>query len=505
MKRLALIFMAVLLTGASDPWVDAASQDLHGYARALSLDLRGVVPSEAELEAIEAAGAIDESMLDEWLESPGFEEQVILEHREQFWNLLDINLLATRRLNIRSGTYFNNRRTRYTRLATQTFCGDFEATVDEFNSPVEGSVQINEDGSLSEGYVWVEPFWAPGTTVKVCAYDAQTHDVTDEGVDCSTSEGFEEQQCGCGPNLQWCFDNNRERLIETALVTDLNERVREMLQAGGDYSRLFDGENMFVNGASAHFFRHLVPFAEANYESPVAMEDLPDIPFTESAYIAAPLKDHHDGILTAPGWLLRHQTNRGRANRFYGAFLCAEFLPTETALEGDDPSVLPSPDLQRRSGCLDCHARLEPWAAYWGRWREAGARYHSDEDIPAFSEECSVCAVTGTSCPDICDDYYVTRPSHTDELPYLGWAAVYAFLQDDHSAHPDLGPLGWVDKTSETADFGACAVKNASGWLLNASASDAQAQEWTAQFQVDGNYRTLVKRIVMSGPYWGGE
>ena len=96
------------------------SQDLHGYARALSLDLRGVVPSEAELEAIEAAGAIDESMLDEWLESPGFEEQVILEHREQFWNLLDINLLATRRLNIRSGTYFNNRRARYTRLATQT-------------------------------------------------------------------------------------------------------------------------------------------------------------------------------------------------------------------------------------------------------------------------------------------------------------------------------------------------------------------------------------------------
>ena len=146
-------------------------------------------------------------------------------------------------------------------------------------------------------------------------------------------------------------------------------------------------------------FRHLVPFAEANYESPVAIEDLPDIPFTESAYIAAPLKDHHDGILTAPGWLLRHQTNRGRANRFYGAFLCAEFLPTETALEGDDPSVLPSPDLQRRSGCLDCHARLEPWAAYWGRWREAGARYHSDEDIPAFSEECSVCAVTGTSLP----------------------------------------------------------------------------------------------------------
>ena len=233
----------------------------------------------------------------------------------------------------------------------------------------------------------------------------------------------------------------------------------------------------------------------------MAIEDLPDIPFTESAYIAAPLKDHHDGTSRRPAGCFG--TRPTEPSQSPGSLLCAEFLPTETALEGDDPSVLPSPDLQRRSGCLDCHARLEPWAAYWGRWREAGARYHSDEDIPAFSEECSVCAVTGTSCPDICDDYYVTRPSHTDELPYLGWAAVYAFLQDDHSAHPDLGPLGWVDKTSETADFGDCAVKNESCCLLYSSASDAQAQEWTAQFQVDET--RLVKRIVMSGPYWGGE
>ena len=99
----------------------------------------------------------------------------------------------------------------------------------------------------------------------------------------------------------------------------------------------------------------------------------------------------------------------------------------------------------------------------------------------------------------------MTRPSHTDELPYLGWAAVYAFLQGDHATHPDFGPLGWVDKTSESDDFGSCAVENAATWLLNAAPSEAQAQDWATQFQADGNYRELVKRIVMSGPYWGGE
>ena len=34
---------------------------------------------------------------------------MILQHRERFWNLLDINLMATRRLNSRNGIYFNRR------------------------------------------------------------------------------------------------------------------------------------------------------------------------------------------------------------------------------------------------------------------------------------------------------------------------------------------------------------------------------------------------------------
>ena len=32
------------------------------------------------------------------------------------------------------------------------------------------------------------------------------------------------------------------------------------------------------------------------------------------------MPEHPAGLFTSPVWLLRHQTNRGRANRIYGGF-----------------------------------------------------------------------------------------------------------------------------------------------------------------------------------------
>ena len=41
MKKRWLLPGLLFLMGADDPWVDASKQDLHGYVRALALDLRG--------------------------------------------------------------------------------------------------------------------------------------------------------------------------------------------------------------------------------------------------------------------------------------------------------------------------------------------------------------------------------------------------------------------------------------------------------------------------------
>ena len=134
-----------MLLGAGDPWTDAASQDLLGYARALSLDLRGVVPAQDELMDIEADGEVTDQRLDEWLHSSAFEEQVIRKHRELFWNQLAVNLLPRRKLFPRDGIYYNNQRSRHTRGVRLTHCGDFPANVDALNRPL--TWQENEENA----------------------------------------------------------------------------------------------------------------------------------------------------------------------------------------------------------------------------------------------------------------------------------------------------------------------------------------------------------------------
>ena len=69
MRKMIVLAGILLLVGAGDPWTDASSQDLQGYARALSLDLRGNVPAAEELLVIEEAGEIPEELLDSWLNS----------------------------------------------------------------------------------------------------------------------------------------------------------------------------------------------------------------------------------------------------------------------------------------------------------------------------------------------------------------------------------------------------------------------------------------------------
>ena len=55
-------------------------------ARAMSIQVRGVVPTLEELEVIQSAGGVDETLLDSWLATPEFEQQVVRHHQSLFWN-----------------------------------------------------------------------------------------------------------------------------------------------------------------------------------------------------------------------------------------------------------------------------------------------------------------------------------------------------------------------------------------------------------------------------------
>lgn len=503
MNRRLWLATSLLALGASDPWADAATLDLHAYVRAVSLDVRGVVPTADELDTIEAAGELPDALLQEWLRSDGFTEGVVSRHRERFWNNLDISLLNERRLGQRSQIRFVNARANSLRGAAQAHCGDFEADVDSHNRPL--SWVDNPDGTISEGWVEVVPYWDT-EPLRVCALDAQTTAVTDAGVDCSTEAGQNDPDCGCGPNLQWCLITDVEEEIEAALEADIDARVRQMVDSDAPYSTLFTASSIWVDGASAHFFAHLAAFRPEGYGSPVDLADVADIPYTDRTLRAVALAqpDVHAGVLTAPGWLMRHQTNRGRANRFYGGFLCSEFLPTEADLTAGDTNALPTPDLQARAGCLDCHTRLEPWAAWWGRWAPAGAVYRPAETHPTFLEECEACALAGTRCSDLCDDLYVTEVSHEDQRAFVGMLATYSFLYDDNAAHPDEGPLAWVDETLADGTLAECAAESTASWLLDRPPSEDHLATWADAFSADEDIRSLVARVVTSNAYWEG-
>ena len=151
-------------------------------------------------------------LLDEWLASPEFEQQVVRHHQSLFWNSAYQNDLEVRRILFYSnGLYYRKQASQYARGLSRTSCSDWENTdVDQWNQPqtvLEQSYTQNgqEFTYLDEGWVWVTPYWNPTTPIKVCAFDARTNPVSDTGVDCRTRDSNKDSGCGCGPNLEWCM------------------------------------------------------------------------------------------------------------------------------------------------------------------------------------------------------------------------------------------------------------------------------------------------------------
>ncbi|MEL6345097.1 MAG: hypothetical protein AAFV53_18455 [Myxococcota bacterium] len=473
-------------------------------ARAVSLDIRGVVPTPEEMEQISRDGGLSDAMLEDWLQSDAFTEQAVRHHRALLWNELSLNnLLGNRQLRRQNNIWYNGRAAEYSRGLRNLSCGNFEATVDADGVPTEW--QVDENGYIREGWVEVNPYWAPETTVRACAFDAMTTVETSTGDNCATdSRAHRNTECGCGPDLQWCITNNTRRAFVDALEREMEHRVRDVIGRDAPYSELLIGTTGMVNGPLVHLYTHLAPF-ESDIAAPTDLSSLPDLDFSDAeTWVNIELYEHHSGILTAPGWLLRHQTNRGRANRFYEGFLCREFIPLPTGIGGMEEGT-PTPDLTLRTGCESCHARLEPWAAYWGRWQEASSSWLSPSRYPDYLEECETCAIQGGNCSmSLCRNYYVSSLTHPDEEPYAGWMDIYSFLGPDAVGNPDIGPAGWVSAVVDDGQLAQCAAQNASGWLLgeDVTPDDDQLGAWAALFaSSDESYRSLFRSIITSEIY----
>jgi hypothetical protein len=328
------------------------------------------------------------------------------------------------------------------------------------------------------------------------------------GTDCRSIEGKDDPDCGCGPNLEWCFNSSEDTMerVSDSFGAQVDQHVRAMVTEGKSYLQLFTGEEVYVNGPIVHFYKNQNKSPQnIHLEYPgLDVDLLPELDFNdEDTWVAVPASSGSSGILTLPGYLLRFMTNRSRANRFNTAFLCDEFIGPVGGLPPDDGVIMP--DLTQKNGCNYCHARLEPMAAYWGRWSQQGAEFLDSELFPAYDENCYTCGIENDGCNDRCNDYYVVNSYTEMERDWMGWLTSYQFLQDRYFDNIAIGPSHLVDEGVLSGQLPTCVVSNTVEGLLDRTISQSDL-EWTMELQQlfvnsDFSYTELIKAIVTSEQY----
>ncbi len=515
---IAILPVLLALLGAAraedDPTCPVAEERLSGAAwlRALSLDLRGVIPSPEEYAALDEDGEVPAELIEAWMDTEDFSAQVVRHHRSLLWpNISDIRLMSNRQRLITDGDIYYRYLVAPSYRGGPVSCGDFEA---QWDADGELILSVDADGYTQEGWVWVEPYWDPENPIKVCAFEAQEDAVSPWGTRCDTYDGRYDPYCGCGPNLAWCdtADLGHNGDVEnppvaSAIAGDVEHRVAWIIDEDLSYLELLTGSTIFVNGPLVHFYKYQteLPAHIRFNEVPVDPDLLPDLAFTdEDTWVPVELGPEQAGILTSTLYLMKFQTRRARANRFFNAFLCQPFQPPDGGIEGLDDAEA-TLDLTERPGCQYCHAILEPAGAHWARWGEYGAGWLDPEEFPEFSEACAWCAESGGDCSESCETYYLLDPLSSEEDPYIGMLKSYEFLEDRHIVNAEEGPDLLVAQTVVDGRLPRCVAQRTAEWLLGRDVEDYES-EWIDELAgtftaSDYRYRALVRAIVTSDNY----
>ncbi|MEC7983623.1 MAG: hypothetical protein VX278_00585 [Myxococcota bacterium] len=481
------------------------------YLRSASLDVRGRLPSAEEYDGIEDGGAIPEALLDDWLSSEDFYQQVIYFH-----NLLLLNHLGfvkfqnfVHYLDTNGDIYYIRRRTYRKGTSDESpACSDFEATLDENQRPIP---VVNADGSLDEGYVLVNPYWAPETQIKVCAFEAQEREFTTFGVDCKTEEGAADAECGCGPNLNWCTPKFVVGVYHE-IVNDLDEQIdqyiRTVVAEDRPYTEIFTGDWLPLNGPLTHMYKYLVfhPHGVVMENPAFDRTMMPDLIYQDAdVWVEVPAIEASAGIFSLPGFLLRFHTNRRRADRVLSEFMCTELMPPESGLPESTAEEQSDGDLRQMYGCSSCHVYLEPMAGYWGRWEEGGSSHYSPEEYPAFSEECNEAARQGSTHPSYyeCKDRGYLVDSHHGDM--VGWYWSHASLYEEEQHYPVVGPRLLFQKEIVNGRIPSCVVQKTVQQILGRPLRE-EDQDWKSRLTYNFitnnyNYKHLVKDIITSKQY----
>jgi hypothetical protein len=516
--------------------------------RRLSLDLRGRVPTHDEQAVQSGKAEVSDATVDAYLASADFVDTMRSYHAGLLWpsiNSVEFDGLQHKLFPVEIApgvtVYYSVLRALFLRSVTVQFppCRNEPVQYDAAGRirmfPLMQGGQIV---AMQEGYVEVEPYWAPGTRIKVCALDAQSEvsgpactaqataqspflkqtcdqfgtytqfggfAISGSAIQCSGAFSFLSDRCGCGPNLRLCNTQETQALIRASLVEQQMRLLDQIVAENLPYTEVLLTKRSSVNGYLAHYLNYQSTlsfdvFGEKDATSPVpAGLGWPN----GNAWVDVTRTGRHAGVLTTPGYLLKYQSNRGRAHRFYNAFECAAFIPS---------GPLPSPseacskheDLTQRCGCNACHVALEPMAANWGRFAEYGLTPLDEGRYPTRYE--AVCTnMTTIDQLFRCFRFYQLE-AVGDELPFKNLLRPYVFRTPDQVATLEAGPAALAGESIASGKFATCTVRKL--WTPfrrrppPADAAPTVIPDLRGRFQADQHrLRGLVKNIVLNPAY----
>lgn len=582
MKRFGWV-CALALGTASSAWAQVPAScdeprqvDKYQLLRRALLDLRGRAPTPAEyaaLDGVDADGGLPANLIDAALASDEFRVVMRRAHEELFWpNVSNVRLagatVGLTAANIDTGTtsttpdggtlvYFRGS-TSVRRIyrgdeqpESPTLgrdCGDYQQT--QFDPaypgqfrPLPSAVRLYDGGVgvgviRQEGWRWVQPYWLPpGQQIRVCAYDAQLTPSYTSGsttVQCDGTVG--RQECGCGPNLRECHGTAAD--ARTPLLNSFREQlsraVDKVSRGGRPYTDLLLSTKTEVNGPISYWKRYqsdlyAISLVFTRNDAREADGGVPVLPFHDAdTWVEQERGGLHAGVLTTPAYLLRFQTNRGRANRFQLAFECEGFEPPDQLEEqgdrlyGDQTAcTVNTTDLTKKCTCRYCHTRLEPLAAGWGQFTEAGLSHMDTAAFPRVDPNC-VLNMDGTPKAGVpskrlqeCRRFYVVDPDQDNPgalIPYQYAVNSTATAERFHKAIYDAyqgGPRRRASTIISNGTFARCTTKRFFNYLLKRDAREAGAQSEAALLnQLSTTFRTsnydlptLIRAIVNTEEY----
>jgi hypothetical protein len=443
-------------------------QDIDKYQllRRLSYDLRNKPPSIDEYDALDSLDDVPLATIQEYLQGDDFRLAMRRYHADLFWPNLVAASLFNQNSNISTASggdiYYIQAAGRQT-----AFRGAAVGCDDRQNNAFPGGLKV-VGGVTYEGWRYVTPYWDPTIQIKVCNFDAQeteTADVkggpgcastgkTDETCGCNTIAGNGATTCGCGPNLQYCYNGKTtEGEVQASLTEQLYRAIDKVTIGGAPYTDLMLSTHADQNGQIAFWLQNLAPNTSYSktYDLADPGQEIASLKYTDvDTWQDVDRGAMHAGLLTMPGYLLRFQTNRGRANRWRIVFTNQYFIPPSNL---DDTKCDPNAnDLTQKCNCRYCHEHLEPLAAHWGKFAEAGTTLMSDDNVfPINDADCIDKPQNG-----FCARFYVTDSSQ--ENPGSLFPYQYQKEHPDYVDSINAGPKQLAQQIIDDGTFASATV-----------------------------------------------